>query len=107
LKRLARDHAFSQAPSHDAAPPPHQPDIYRKPVLSPLIDTLSPQERETLSQIAEGKTNSQIGESMRLSPHTIKTYVENILRKLKVSDRTQASVAALQLGLIPESALRN
>jgi DNA-binding NarL/FixJ family response regulator len=63
-------------------------------------ETLTPVEREVLALIAEGLTNREIGERMRWSVATAKKYVQRILDKLAVSDRTQAAVAALRRGLL-------
>ena len=65
-------------------------------------DALSPVEREVLTLIADGLTNRQIGERMRWSMATAKKYVQRILEKLGVSDRTQAAVAAMRRGLLDQ-----
>ena len=52
---------------------------------------LSPQERNILPLIAEGKTNREIAEVLVLSERTIKTYVSNILQKLQLSRRSEAA----------------
>ena len=64
------------------------------------IEELSKRELEVLQLIAEGCTNQDIADRLILSPTTIKTHVQNILRKLDVSDRTQAAVYAVRRGLI-------
>ena len=51
---------------------------------------LTDQERHILTSLAEGKTNGQIAELMHLSPHTVKNYVSDILRKLGVARRAEA-----------------
>lgn len=63
-------------------------------------DILTPREWEVLQQIAKGKTNREIAEILNIGHGTVKTHVERIFSKLGVSDRTQASVRAMQLGLI-------
>lgn len=65
-------------------------------------DLLTPVEQEVLRLIAGGLTNRQIGERMRWSVGTAKKYVQRILEKLGVSDRTQAAVEAVRSGLLPE-----
>ncbi len=58
----------------------------------PLVAAgLSPQERNILPLIAEGKTNREIAEVLVLSERTIKTYVSNILQKLQLSRRSEAA----------------
>jgi len=61
---------------------------------------LSAVEREILQLLTEGKTNRQIAEQLRYSVATIKNHVQRIIQKLEVSDRTQAAVKAIRLGLV-------
>ncbi|OGO04412.1 MAG: hypothetical protein A2Y73_00030 [Chloroflexi bacterium RBG_13_56_8] len=74
-------------------------------IATPQLDAntpeadLSQRELQVLRLITEGHTNSEIAEKLFLSPTTIKTHVQNILRKLDVSDRTQAAVYAVRHGL--------
>ncbi len=52
---------------------------------------LTDQERNILALLAEAKTNKQIAESLQLSPHTVKNYVSDILRKLGLTRRAGAA----------------
>jgi DNA-binding NarL/FixJ family response regulator len=61
---------------------------------------LSPREREVLQLLAQGDTNREIASKLTLSVSTVKIHVEHILSKLGVSDRTQAAVRAIELGLL-------
>jgi DNA-binding NarL/FixJ family response regulator len=54
------------------------------------VHALSLQEQKILPLIAEGKTNKEIATAMGLAEMTIKSYVQNIFQKLKISRRTQA-----------------
>ncbi len=63
---------------------------------------LSAQETEVLLLIALGKTNRQIAQELLVSLSSVKTYVQRIIKKLGVSDRTQASVKAIEMGLLSE-----
>jgi DNA-binding NarL/FixJ family response regulator len=63
-------------------------------------DELTPRELDVLRLVAEGKTNSEIGQSLFISVGTVKVHVERIIDKLGVSDRTQAAVRAVELGYI-------
>jgi DNA-binding NarL/FixJ family response regulator len=77
----------------------------RKPSASPsasvtLAAILSPREVETLRLIASGKTNRQIAKELMVSLSTVKTHVQRIIKKLGVSDRAQASVKAIEMGLL-------
>ncbi|HEY0754109.1 MAG TPA: response regulator transcription factor [Ktedonobacteraceae bacterium] len=64
---------------------------------------LSPREREVLQLLAQGQTNREIARALTVSASTIKIHVEHILAKLEVSDRTQAAVRAIELGLLGAS----
>jgi DNA-binding NarL/FixJ family response regulator len=66
-----------------------------------LPKPLTPREMEILGHLALGKTNRQIANELHLSLSTVKRHLEHILPKLKVSDRTQAAVKAIELGLVP------
>ncbi len=52
---------------------------------------LSPQEERILTQVADGKTNKEIGESLHLAEKTVKNYVSSILSKLEVARRAEAA----------------
>ena len=68
--------------------------------MSGEVEPLTPIEREVLQLIAGGLTNKEISERMRWSVGTAKKYVQRILEKLGVSDRTQAAVEAVRRGLL-------
>lgn len=77
-----------------AAPPPGEPgDVARSEPLTRV-------ELETLALMAAGLTNREIAERMRWSVGTAKKYVQRILDKLEVSDRTHAAVVAVRRGLL-------
>jgi DNA-binding NarL/FixJ family response regulator len=61
---------------------------------------LTARELEVLNQLAEGKSNQEIGTFLFISEGTVKSHVNNILSKLGVSDRTQAVVHAIQCGIV-------
>jgi two-component system, NarL family, response regulator DevR len=52
---------------------------------------LSPQEERILTLVADGRTNKQIGEELRLAEKTVKNYVSSILSKLEVARRAEAA----------------
>jgi DNA-binding NarL/FixJ family response regulator len=52
---------------------------------------LSPQEERIIALIADGKTNKEIGENLRLAEKTVKNYVSSILSKLEVARRAEAA----------------
>ena len=49
--------------------------------------------------VVAGKTNREIAKELMVSFSTAKSHVQNIIKKLGVSDRTQAAVRATELGL--------
>jgi DNA-binding NarL/FixJ family response regulator len=63
------------------------------------LEALTPLERDVLRLIVEGLTNRQIGERMRWSLGTAKKYVQRVLERLDVADRTQAAVEGIRRGL--------
>jgi DNA-binding NarL/FixJ family response regulator len=58
-------------------------------------------EQDVLRLIALGQTNREIANALSLTVSTVKTHVEHLIDKLNVSDRTQAAVRAIELGLAP------
>jgi two-component system, NarL family, response regulator LiaR len=63
-------------------------------------DTLTPREQAVLCELAWGKTNRAIAESLCISEETVKTHVGNVLLKLHVQHRTQAALYAVKWGLV-------
>jgi DNA-binding NarL/FixJ family response regulator len=61
---------------------------------------LTEREREVLSMLAAGMSNSEISEALWLSEATVKTHVSNLLGKLELRDRVQAVIYAYETGLI-------
>ena len=61
---------------------------------------MTPRELEVLEQLATGRANKQIADVLKISEHTVKDHLKNILGKLHVADRTEAVTAALQRGII-------
>ena len=64
------------------------------------FEALSAREREVLKLLVEGMTNKDIGARLYITEDTAKKHVQNIIYKLQVSDRTQAAVKAIRLGLV-------
>ena len=71
------------------------------PRLSSDIEVpLTQRESEVLRQLALGLTNKEIAMALSISYETVKEHVQHILRKVGVSDRTQAAVWAVRKGLV-------
>ncbi len=84
-----------------------QPDIARK-VMTELRhpttshntqDDLTEREMEILGYLARGYSNQEIATELVISIRTVATHVGNILRKLQLSNRTQAALYAIDQGL--------
>ncbi|HEY9314931.1 MadR family response regulator transcription factor [Williamsia sp.] len=63
-------------------------------------ETLTERERQVLRLLADGCANKKIGETLFISPSTVKFHIRNIIRKLGVSKRTEAVYLASKRGLI-------
>lgn len=61
---------------------------------------LTEREYEVLKLVVEGKSNNEIADDLKISEHTAKAHVCNIIQKLVVDDRTQAAVKAIKEGLV-------
>ena len=68
--------------------------------LEPLLDDLTPREREVLEMLAEGFSNKEIAWRMNISEHTIKFHVASIFSKLGASTRTEAVMLGIRKGLV-------
>ena len=64
------------------------------------LDDLTPRERDVLRHLALGISNRDIGQALSISEETVKTHVANLLAKLHVENRAQATVQALKRGLL-------
>jgi DNA-binding NarL/FixJ family response regulator len=82
VQRLLREYAHSRVPP------------------SPRLEQLTARETDVLRELAAGRSNTEIAERLFVSEGTVKTHVVAILRKLEVRDRTQAAIAAYELGLV-------
>ena len=71
------------------------------PRLSADVEVpLTQRESEVLKQLAYGLTNKEIANTLHISYETVKEHVQHILRKIGVSDRTQAAVWAVRKELV-------
>jgi two-component system, NarL family, response regulator LiaR len=67
--------------------------------LHPIASDLTDREREVLSLVAEGLSNSEIAERLMISEKTVKTHISNLLSKLDLKDRTRLAIFAIKNGL--------
>ncbi|MGE0200407.1 MAG: response regulator [Candidatus Melainabacteria bacterium] len=61
---------------------------------------LTERELEVLGLLVDGKSNKEIAAALKITTHTAKSHVCNIIQKLAVDDRTQVAVKALKEGLL-------
>lgn len=66
---------------------------------SPPLPVLTDREREVISLLADGYTNTAIARTLVVSPKTVRNHVSNILTKLQVRDRHEAARLAREAGL--------
>ena len=72
----------------------HQPSD-----LPPTDDPLSEREVEVLRNVAKGMSNQEIAQTLKIKEGTVRIHVGNILNKLQLANRTQATLYALREGL--------
>lgn len=73
-----------------------------QPAQAQAYEPLTAREKDVLRLVAAGHTNRAIGAELAISLGTVKAHVEHIIAKLGVSDRTQAAVRAVELGLLAQ-----
>jgi DNA-binding NarL/FixJ family response regulator len=89
----------------DAIRAVHQDQSYVSPSVGAKLaermqmPELSDREVEVLRLLATGKSNQEIGKTLSITERTVKFHVNNILSKLEVRDRTQATLVALKRGI--------
>jgi DNA-binding NarL/FixJ family response regulator len=66
---------------------------------------LTRRQHDVLRLIVLGQTNREIAQTLNLTVSTVKTHVEQVIAKLGVSDRTQAAVRAIELGLVSANSI--
>jgi DNA-binding NarL/FixJ family response regulator len=80
-------------PEHDDAP------AGNGLLLQDRLTTLTPQQFRVLKYLADGMLNKQIADLLGISEGTVRAHVTAILRKLRVSTRTQAVILVTELDL--------
>jgi DNA-binding NarL/FixJ family response regulator len=72
----------------------------RQPQPPAALDSLTNREREVMTLVAGGLSNSEIADQLHLSPATAKTHVNRAMAKLDARDRAQLVVLAYETGLV-------
>ena len=63
---------------------------------------LSKRELQILQKLVLGSSNKEIGRGLQITEATVKVHLRTILRKIQVSNRTQAAIWAINAGLAPK-----
>jgi len=108
LKGCTRDHLVNSIRTAAAGESAWTRDELRRvtgalatPRLAADVEVpLTQRESEVLRQLAYGLTNKEIAQALHISYETVKEHVQHILRKIGVSDRTQAAVWAVRKELV-------
>jgi NarL family two-component system response regulator LiaR len=74
-------------------------EISQQSDLPPTEDPLTEREVEVLKLVAKGLTNQEIAEKLVISERTISAHISNIMNKLHLANRTQATLYALREGI--------
>jgi RNA polymerase sigma factor (sigma-70 family) len=95
--------AFQAVLDHEGlAAPAMPPQLSRRALdmgdraTDALLNRLSPREREVLALLGRGWSNAQIGRELSISPHTVRTHIQNILQKLEMHSKLEAATFAMQ-----------
>ncbi len=70
---------------------------------APRMKQLSRRQSAVLAELVLGKSNKEIAYSLNLSEATVKVHIAAIMRALNAQNRTQAVLAAVQHGLLPQT----
>ena len=65
------------------------------------LEVLTAQEKRVLELVAKAQTNKEIALSLGISPSTVKRHLENIRRKLHLTNRVAVAVYAVRMGDCP------
>ena len=77
-----------------------QPKVEKSLNKDVNIDALTPKEKEVLALVAKGASNQEIADKLCVRDVTVKTHLNSVFKKLKVTNRTQAVLLAMQIDLI-------
>jgi NarL family two-component system response regulator LiaR len=90
-RKLLQEISTTQFTQNEKKPPP--------PEQPPDVDPLTEREMEVLKMVARGRNNREIADRLTVAEGTVRTHVSNILNKLHLASRTQATLYALRGGL--------
>ena len=100
VNQPAKQRGGEQNKEHPRGGPPSDGSNKSPESLQCFAAGLTRREIEVVGLVAQGHTNREIAQELVLSSGTVKVHVQRIIRKLCVSDRNQAAVRAMELGLV-------
>ncbi|MDX3853610.1 response regulator transcription factor [Streptomyces sp. AK02-01A] len=74
-----------------------------EPAVPRVIDGITEREREVLTLVGRGRSNTEVAGELFISVATVKTYVTRLLTKLDARDRVQLVIIAHEVGLVGRS----
>lgn len=92
--------AGSTASALQAGAPNGMPEARATPTRRTGCERLSDKERKVLAELARGNSTGEIGVLLSVSPHTVRTHVKNMMRKLGARTRAHAVAIAMAEGAI-------
>lgn len=92
---LSKDKSFISSNIFDG-----MTDIRPRTEHLPLLDELTPREREVFKLMAIGKTSKEIAGELQNSPRTVEVQRANIMRKLRFHSQSDVILFALQHGVV-------
>ncbi|WP_020659235.1 response regulator [Amycolatopsis benzoatilytica] len=95
-RRLIADFAGASRPASPGPDPEPATD-------SSLLGEITDREREVLTLVGQGLSNTEIAERLVISVATAKTHVARLFAKLEARDRVQLAIIAFQTGLVLRS----
>ena len=66
--------------------------INQPPQAAPIESSLTDREQEIAALVAQGLSNKEIAQALSVSANTVRSHISNILRKLKLANRTQLAI---------------
>ena len=75
--------------------------VRRQDTIPDMYETLTTREREVLQMTAEGKSSSEIGEALMISPRTVEIHRSKVMKKLGLRNQADLIRFAIKRGILP------